>query len=325
MLKLVHLSDLHFNAANARRVSSLLETVRVSKADHLVISGDLASSAHPEEFQGVRSLLDEHGFNDSERLTIIPGNHDIFGFIYQTFQHPKAVLGRARSVHGLAATASTLWQFRRKLMSYDAEKYLRDVRSFRMHFPHAFSRHIVAEGHHAGFPFAKLLPDDIALIGVDSNYFLPRAVNLFRLARMAPSVIRSGDVGLIGENLSGSSGYVNVESLTSLLEHPDVRHRRKILVMHHYLYSDEAIGEAMTPAVMREMRLDNRAETVRVIKDHGIEIVLHGHWHVTNAYRAGGARVLNSGGSLWSGFHQLDIHADRIRVTRREITGHVHM
>jgi 3',5'-cyclic AMP phosphodiesterase CpdA len=208
-------------------------------------------------------------------------------------------------------------------MSYDAASYLRDVQTFRAHFPHAFAGHIVAEGHRAGFPFAKLLPDGTALIGVDSNFFLPRATNLFRLARMAPTVIRSGDVGLIGENLSGSTGHVNVESLSSLLEHPDIRERRKILVMHHYLYADDAIGDAMTKAVLREMRLDNRAETIRLIKDHGIELVLHGHWHVTNAYRAAGVRVLNSGGSLWSGYHQLSIYEDRIQVTYRDVSGRV--
>ena len=323
MLRLAHLSDLHFNAANARRVGSLLESIAAARFDHLMISGDLVASAHSSEFDGLRAMLDDYGYTHSDKLTIIPGNHDIFGVIYQTFSHPAAVIGGVRGPRSLLATANTLWKFRKRLTSYDTTAYHRDLAQFRSHFPHAFSGHITTDGHAYGFPFAKPLPNDVALIGVDSNHYLPKVTNLFRLARLAPSVIRSGDVSLIGENLSGSTGYVNTASLAALLEHPDVRHRRKILMMHHYLYPNQAIGDAMTAAVMKEMRLVNRDEVTQLIKAYQVELVLHGHWHVTNDYRAGGTRVLNGGGSLISGFNMIDVRPNQMRVTVGTTPGRV--
>ena len=325
LMRLIHLSDLHYSPANARRVAALLNSVSKSAADHLIISGDLTASARADEFRELRSLLDAHGLTGSDKVTVIAGNHDILGLIYQTYLHSSAVIGGIRGLSSLTATARNLWRFRRRLRSYNAESYRRDLASFRAHFPHAFARHITTDGHVCGFPFARLLPGNVALIGVDTNHYLPRLTHFIQLARMAPRVIRSGDVSRIGENLSGSTGYMSIESLTALLNHPDVHSRRKILVMHHYLYNEHAIGDAMTNAVMQEMRLVNRGQVIDVIRQYHIELVLHGHWHVTNAYRAGGARVLNGGGSLEFEYHQIDVDPERMRITAGATPGRVRM
>jgi 3',5'-cyclic AMP phosphodiesterase CpdA len=323
VLKVAHISDLHYNAATAHRVASVIASARAVGVDHLIISGDLAASAHRDEFTALRQCLDAYGFIHSDSLTIVPGNHDIFGFIYQTFDHPDAVTGGVKDLHSFASTVRTLWRFRRQLLQYDRVAYSRDLIHFRSHFPHAFANHITVPGHAHGFPFAKLLPHDIVLVGVDTNHYLPKVANLVRMLRAAPSTLRSRDISLMGENLSGSTGYVNIESLATLLEHPQVRHRRKLLVMHHYLYSDDAIGDAMTSAVMYEMRLANRQQVVQLLGDHRIDVVLHGHLHVTDQYRVGRARVVNGGGSLWNGMNILEIGDQHVGVTLGVASGHV--
>lgn len=83
---IAHISDLHLSAEfhrhNIRHVKLLLEYIERRGADHLVITGDIASNARPEDFELARSLLSSYGFLDSRRTTIIPGNHDIFGGVH---------------------------------------------------------------------------------------------------------------------------------------------------------------------------------------------------------------------------------------------------
>jgi 3',5'-cyclic AMP phosphodiesterase CpdA len=100
-LRIVHLSDIHvwryvFNplhlmnkrafgmvelvARRARkfrleRLHDVVERVKGLKPDHVLITGDLTTTALPAEFQAARSALAEL-LVESDRVTVIPGNHD---------------------------------------------------------------------------------------------------------------------------------------------------------------------------------------------------------------------------------------------------------
>ena len=100
-MRIIHLSDIHvwrysFNPlrlANKRAIGMLeLVTRRAKKfrlerlravvdrvvslgADHVLISGDLTTTALPDEFSGARDALAEL-LVDSDRVTVMPGNHD---------------------------------------------------------------------------------------------------------------------------------------------------------------------------------------------------------------------------------------------------------
>lgn len=100
-MRIIHLSDVHvwrysFNplrlvnkraigmlelvtrrAKNFRleRLSDVVERILGLKADHLLISGDLTTTALPGEFQDARAALAEL-LIDSDRVTVLPGNHD---------------------------------------------------------------------------------------------------------------------------------------------------------------------------------------------------------------------------------------------------------
>jgi 3',5'-cyclic AMP phosphodiesterase CpdA len=100
-VRIVHLSDIHFwqyafnplrlmskrlagmaslLAGRARRfrlagVPRLVERVRRLEPDHILITGDLTTTALPDEFRAARRALADW-LHDPGRVTVIPGNHD---------------------------------------------------------------------------------------------------------------------------------------------------------------------------------------------------------------------------------------------------------
>ncbi|HEU5117451.1 MAG TPA: metallophosphoesterase, partial [Isosphaeraceae bacterium] len=100
-MRIVHLSDVHIwswswnplgllnkrslglaslLAGRARRfrlerMEEVVERVRSREPDHLLITGDLTTTALEVEFREARRAL-EPLLSDRERVTILPGNHD---------------------------------------------------------------------------------------------------------------------------------------------------------------------------------------------------------------------------------------------------------
>lgn len=64
--------------ANAREsLRAIADRAEALKVDHLIVSGDLTAYALDEEFAGAREAL-ERWASDKRRLTVIPGNHDVY-------------------------------------------------------------------------------------------------------------------------------------------------------------------------------------------------------------------------------------------------------
>ena len=82
-MKIAHISDLHFTTFfkknNLEKIEYLLKYALQYKFDHLIISGDLTHNADPEDFEILRNLFREYNLLNSERLSLVIGNHDIFG------------------------------------------------------------------------------------------------------------------------------------------------------------------------------------------------------------------------------------------------------
>ncbi len=100
-MRIVHLSDIHFwqyafnplrlmskrlagmaslLAGRARRfrlagIPRLVDRVSSLEPDHILITGDLTTTALPDEFRAARRAL-APWLDEPERLTVIPGNHD---------------------------------------------------------------------------------------------------------------------------------------------------------------------------------------------------------------------------------------------------------
>lgn len=62
----------------ARRRSKAVAALRLAaRADHAVITGDLTEDGTPAQFEAVAEVLSEAGL-DPERVTLVPGNHDVY-------------------------------------------------------------------------------------------------------------------------------------------------------------------------------------------------------------------------------------------------------
>lgn len=73
MIRLLHLSDLHFGAVDDRLLPLLLALARDLRPDVTVISGDLTQRARPGQFAAARAFVDRL----PGPVLVVPGNHDM--------------------------------------------------------------------------------------------------------------------------------------------------------------------------------------------------------------------------------------------------------
>jgi 3',5'-cyclic AMP phosphodiesterase CpdA len=111
-VRIVHLSDVHiwrfvFNPLNLlnkrafgmasllarrarrfrlERLGHVVARIVDLKADHILITGDLTTTALPDEFRAARELLAEL-LQDSNRVTVVPGNHDRYTSSAVRYRH----------------------------------------------------------------------------------------------------------------------------------------------------------------------------------------------------------------------------------------------
>ena len=270
MLALVHLSDLHFGFSAERDayVVRQLEKVQQLQPDHLVISGDLVQSGWEVQFKALAGHLRQRGFSTSARLTVVPGNHDLFAFFFKNF---SAAPDLYRRLHKIPKTAA-------KIRRYGWMHYHQDLARFHDCFDFAFDEIIpCCESEHGFFPFIKILPQGVALVALDSNRLLPQ----------------------IRGNVFCSNGFVDPVSFSRVLSHPSLANRMKIVVLHHHLLPTAVVRQREGRVFATASRLVNRLELVRILEQQQTDLVLHGHYHRQESYHIGqGVRVLNNGDFL---------------------------
>ncbi|RXH58814.1 metallophosphoesterase family protein [Granulicella sibirica] len=74
MTLLAHISDIHFGHEDALIVEGLLESLRKTKPDVIVVSGDLTQRAKKAQFRKARAFLREM---PKVPHLVVPGNHDV--------------------------------------------------------------------------------------------------------------------------------------------------------------------------------------------------------------------------------------------------------
>lgn len=283
-MTIAHLSDLHFgfsperDALIARRIAE----AAARHPDHLVITGDLSQHGHTDEFAAVHKLLLENGFDDPARLTVIPGNHDLFAFFFAEFHSGSDLYAQWRR---LPATA-------RDIFRYSWSDYAADLGRFHAAFPEAFRGILTLETtEEPSWPFIKLLPEQIALIAVESNRLLP----------------------MLRSNAACSSGQVDLESSKRILSHPALQERVRILLLHHHLVPEAPLTRAMGKVYTTMTRVVNRARFSRLLETSGITLVLHGHYHHHEHYTIGhGLTAVNSGG--FGQWHLIELDGEAVTL-----------
>ena len=80
---IAHLSDPHISRKYYREhiksFKMLLRSILTAGADHVVVTGDITSTADEDDYLLAREIFHTLGLLRSDRLTVVPGNHDIFG------------------------------------------------------------------------------------------------------------------------------------------------------------------------------------------------------------------------------------------------------
>lgn len=157
VVRIAHVSDLHISTkhrrSNIRRARILLQHLVSLRFDHVVVTGDLTADAAPDEYQVARNLFTAFGLLDATRLTVVPGNHDVFGGVHQ---------------------AEDLLSFPARCRTADLPEKLE---LFHTTFGETFTRCLLPVDKGV-YPFAKVI-GDVALIGVNSVMPWSRAKNPF--------------------------------------------------------------------------------------------------------------------------------------------------
>lgn len=87
MVRIAHLSDLHFGEKTEALAESLGEDIRAAAPDAIAVSGDLTRRASRGEFEAALSFLGSLG----APLLVVPGNHDIPGQdLWARLSNPRA-------------------------------------------------------------------------------------------------------------------------------------------------------------------------------------------------------------------------------------------
>jgi 3',5'-cyclic AMP phosphodiesterase CpdA len=72
-MRLLHLSDIHFGAVDARLVEPMIALAHELRPDVTVVSGDLTQRARPDQLAAARAFLDRL----PGPILCVPGNHDM--------------------------------------------------------------------------------------------------------------------------------------------------------------------------------------------------------------------------------------------------------
>ena len=85
MRRIVHISDLHFGAANHQIAARLVESITELEPHLVIVSGDLTQRARTAQFKEAKRFLDRL----PQPQLIVPGNHDVPLYnVYNRFVSP---------------------------------------------------------------------------------------------------------------------------------------------------------------------------------------------------------------------------------------------
>jgi 3',5'-cyclic AMP phosphodiesterase CpdA len=156
-MRIAHLSDLHFTTFfannNLLQIEQALRYAIEMEADHIAITGDLTDNADPRDFNILRRLFEKLNLLDYNKLSLVIGNHDIFGGVQ---------------------TAEDIFNFPEKCSRVD---YKQKVNDFYQFFPELFNESGYIAGENA-FPFVKKI-GNFLLIGLNSIAEYSRVSNPF--------------------------------------------------------------------------------------------------------------------------------------------------
>lgn len=321
-MHVAHISDIHANTTTSfqSRFRNLLGSIRDRSVDHLIVAGDLTDKAMSEEYDIVIDILNDYGFTSGKELTVIPGNHDMFPSVYQSFSFRLSTL-REEFRREPARISKELYRVLRTYRKFTPDQYRDALRYFAARFQHTFDTAIAIGGAEtAGFPYIKSLGEEYAVVCVESNYVSPYIKTFLPYALLKYYLTKNMFVAT--DSPICSNGWVDTHLLKKALAHPDVENKKVIVLIHHYMYSDLQVTKYMSSSFAKTMSLVNREAVIEEFNRNNIELILHGHWHGTEEYRVSGGmlRALNGAGVLQKNDGRWNLlHLNAQGIMREEI------
>lgn len=261
-MRIAHISDLHLNLkladSNLEKLCFLLSRFIESKYDHLVISGDLSDSGREEDFAIFRRVLSEYGLLNGDRVTLVIGNHDIFGGIEQVEE---------------------IFSFPERCRNIDYDK---KVISFNSYFEETFSNTVYRSKSNNGYPFAKLI-DGTLIVGANS------------ISRYSSVKNRFASNGFVADDQLAEMKtifdrfHTKQRETVLVIHHHFNKMSSEVKQIMHALWSK---FEKQTVKMHKKKRL------FKLFREYGLDMVLHGHMHETEYYEIDGTHFFSAGGSV---------------------------
>jgi 3',5'-cyclic AMP phosphodiesterase CpdA len=227
-----------------------------SEGDHIVLTGDLTDNAIPHDFLILRKLLERLNLLDSDKLSVVIGNHDIFGGVQ---------------------TAEDIFTFPDKCSKVN---YNQKVKEFYQYFPELFENCIKFNPLKV-FPFVKPI----------SNFLLIGLNSISEYSRMSNPFASNGIIEL-----------TQLNEVSEILEEFKGNDFRKIVLTHHHFskmkIKNNSPGSFWQNIEKQTMRLKKKKRLLKIFKHFGVELVLHGHYHVSREYTRKSILFSNAGASF---------------------------
>jgi 3',5'-cyclic-AMP phosphodiesterase len=83
MYKIAHISDFHVSFKDedgrGKKLVQILNDIKDRECKHILVTGDIVDNPLEEDLMFVREIFSHFDLLDSAKMSVIPGNHDIFG------------------------------------------------------------------------------------------------------------------------------------------------------------------------------------------------------------------------------------------------------
>lgn len=260
-MKIAHISDLHLNTyyrdSHLKEIRSILKYCNDNSVDHLFITGDLTDNASEVNLNILKKSLTYFGYEKSNKLSVVIGNHDIFGGIQK---------------------AEEIFTFPDKCRKTD---YNSKIKSFNEILANSFDD-CIYEGKSNLYPYAKIVGDAL-VVGINSNTEYSSISNPFA----SNGEVTLEQFGEVAKIFNEFGNYV----------------KYKIVLIHHHfnkLKNNSGFSSAgLWQNIERQtMRLKKKKRLYTLFQEYEIDLILHGHLHVTQQYEKRGLKFLNAGGSV---------------------------
>ncbi|MFH1434968.1 MAG: metallophosphoesterase [Pseudomonadota bacterium] len=164
------------------------------------------------------------------------------------------------------------------------------------------------------FPFVKIIENRVAIIGLNScmsvRDFLSNPEVLMHTAR-------------------GKVSSDQLLALPKVLSDPSLKGKYKIVVLHHHVLGNprEAPGTGRAYEFFMQ-KLINADELLKVLMDHGVDLVLHGHRHIRKFNKLHNMIVIGAGSAIYPfpkmqspSFHVYEFNGESPTVTIKSLEG----